>query len=49
MQQKNVTLSLDDQIYEDYKNYCKNKGIALSRSVEIFMETKTKEGINNDK
>ena len=49
MKQKNVTLSLDDQIYEDYRKYCKNKGIALSRSIEIFMEERIKNGMNDDR
>jgi hypothetical protein len=42
MVQKNVTLSLDDVIYERYREFCKKKGIALSRSVELFMEGKMK-------
>ena len=48
MGQKNVTLSFNEKIYEDYKEYCKKKGIALSRSLEIFMEeTMKKEGFKN--
>lgn len=43
MTQKNVTLSLNEKIYDEYKNYCKKKGIALSRSIEIFMEEKINE------
>ena len=43
MTQKNVTLSLNDNIYEKYKKYCRKKGVALSRSVEIFMEEKLNE------
>jgi len=42
MGQKNVTLSLDDEVYEKYKEYCKKNAVALSRSIEVFMEEKTK-------
>ncbi|MEK6952534.1 MAG: hypothetical protein AABX29_05965 [Nanoarchaeota archaeon] len=42
MAQKNVTLSLDEKTYEDYKDFCKKNAIALSRSIEVFMEAKTK-------
>jgi len=43
MVQKNVTLSLDEETYEDYKDFCKKNAIALSRSIEVFMEEKMKE------
>ena len=42
MGQKNVTLSLDDGIYEKYKEYCKKNAVALSRSIEVFMEDTVK-------
>ncbi|MDP3765672.1 MAG: hypothetical protein Q8R04_04100 [Nanoarchaeota archaeon] len=42
MGQKNVTLSLDDRIYGKYKEYCKKNAVALSRSIEVFMEDKVK-------
>jgi hypothetical protein len=45
MVQKNVTLSLDDEIYLNYREYCKTNAIALSKSIEIFMSQK----INGDK
>ncbi len=41
MAQKNVTLSLDENIYENYKKFCKKNAIALSRSIEVFMEAKS--------
>ncbi len=44
MAQKNVTLSLDDDTYEKYKEFCRRKAIALSRSIEVFMERKMKNG-----
>ena len=40
MVQKNVTLSLDEETYEDYKDFCKKNAIALSRSIEVFMKEK---------
>ena len=42
MAQKNVTLSLDEKTYQEYKDFCKKKAIALSRSIEVFMEEKMK-------
>jgi hypothetical protein len=45
MAQKNVTLSLDEDIYDNYKEFCKKNAIALSRSIDVFMEEKIeKEG-----
>ncbi len=44
MVKKNVTVSLDEEIYEEYKRYCQTNGVALSRSIEIFMENKMKDG-----
>jgi len=37
MVQKNVTLSLDEEIYGNYQKYCESNAIALSKSVEKFM------------
>jgi len=42
MTQKNVTLSLDEKTYQEYKDFCKKNAIALSRSIEVFMEDKIK-------
>ena len=44
MVQKNVTLSLDEDTYEKYREFCKKNAVALSRSIEVFMEEKTKRG-----
>lgn len=44
MGQKNVTLSLDEDTYEKYKDFCKKNAVALSRSIEVFMEEKVKRG-----
>jgi len=40
MGQKNVTLSLDENLYGEYKEFCKKNALALSRSIEVFMERK---------
>ncbi len=40
MVQKNVTLFLEEDTYEKYKDFCKKNAIALSRSIEVFMENK---------
>ena len=42
MVQKNVTLSLDENIYDKYKEFCKKNAIALSRSIEVIMEERMK-------
>jgi len=42
MVQKNVTLSLDENTYEKYRDFCKKNAVALSRSIEVFMEEKIK-------
>lgn len=42
MVQKNVTLSLDEDTYEEYREFCKKNAVALSRSIEVFMEEKVK-------
>ena len=44
MVQKNVTLSLDEDTYEKYKDFCKKNAVALSRSIEVLMEEKIKKG-----
>jgi hypothetical protein len=42
MTKRSVTLSLDGNVYSKYKFYCQQNAIALSRSIEIFMEEQTK-------
>lgn len=42
MSQKNVTLSLNTEVYEKYKEFCKKNAVALSRSIEVFMENQIK-------
>jgi len=35
---KTVTLSVDEKIYEEYKKYCEEYGLILSKRVEFFMK-----------
>ena len=44
MAQKNVTLSLDESVYEKYKDFCKKNAVALSKSIEIFIQEKMRNG-----
>jgi len=38
MTNKRVTLSVDAKIYGEYKKYCGEKGIILSKQFELFMK-----------
>ena len=44
MDSKNVTLRVDSKIYDKYRDFCKKKGLLVSRQVEIMMEEQMKEG-----
>jgi len=45
MQSKNITLRVNSELYEKYRDFCKKKGILISRQVEIMMEEQLKEGM----
>jgi hypothetical protein len=45
MTSKNITLSVDEEIYNKYRDYCKKKGWLMSRQFEIFMEEQLKENL----
>ena len=38
MGRKTVALSLDEEIYEKYQNYCEENQMILSRKVEALMK-----------
>jgi hypothetical protein len=38
MGRKTVALSLDEDIYEDYKKFCEENSTIISRKVETFMK-----------
>jgi hypothetical protein len=46
---RTITLSVDGKTYEDYRKYCEQKGIILSKQVEIFMQKElSKRGKKNE-
>ena len=45
MESKNITLRVNSELYDKYRELCKKKGWLLSRQFEIMME----EQINEDK
>ena len=47
MGRKTVALSLDEEIYENYRDYCEKHSMILSRKVEKFMEEELKKEKNN--
>lgn len=38
MASKNVTLNVDEDLYDKYRAFCKKKGRIISRQFEIMME-----------
>ena len=42
MGSKNITLKVNSEIYDKYREYCKKKGLIVSRQVEIMMEVQLK-------
>jgi len=42
MGSKNITLKVDERLYDAYKKYCKEKGLIISRQFEIFVEEELK-------
>jgi antitoxin component of RelBE/YafQ-DinJ toxin-antitoxin module len=44
MASKNITLKVDEKVYDSYKEYCKKKGLVMSRQFEIFVEEQLKKG-----
>jgi antitoxin component of RelBE/YafQ-DinJ toxin-antitoxin module len=43
---KNITLRVNSELYDKYRELCKKKGLLVSRQVEIMMEQQIKEGRN---
>lgn len=42
MESKNITLRVGSDIYKKYKEYCKKRGLVVSRQFEIMMESQLK-------
>ena len=38
MESKNITLRVNSELYGEYRQLCKKKGLLVSRQVEIMME-----------
>ena len=56
MVSKNVTLKINKQIYERYREYCKDRGLIISKQFENFIKEELKRnkiwcknGFNNKK
>ena len=43
MNSKNITLKVKSNIYDNYREYCKKKGLIVSRQFEILMEKELEE------
>lgn len=42
MAKKNVTLSVDLNLYDNYVKFCKKRGFIVSRQFELMMENQMK-------
>ena len=42
MDTKNITLKVNSDLYDKYREYCKKKGLIVSRQFEITMEEQLK-------
>lgn len=38
MAKKTISLSVDQKVYDTYNNFCKERGIIISKQVELFMK-----------
>lgn len=38
MAKKTISLSVEEEVYEQYRKYCEEKGIILSKQFENFMK-----------
>ena len=46
MGRKNITVKVDEDLYDKYKAHCKDKGLVISRKFEIFAEKELKKEDN---
>jgi len=42
MDTKNITLKVNSALYDEYREFCKKKGLIVSRQFEIIMEEQLK-------
>jgi len=45
MTKKRVTLFVDSEIYNRFKNQCDEKGWVVSKQIQNFMEKENKKGV----
>ncbi len=43
MNSKNITLRVNSELYDKYRDFCKKKGWLTSRQFELMMEEQMKE------
>jgi hypothetical protein len=43
-----VSLSVEEEIYEEYRRYCEQKGIILSKQFENFMAEELKKEVKKN-
>ena len=48
MPSKSVTLKVDSDLYDKYREFCKKKGLIVSRQFEIMMEEQLEGEEKND-
>jgi len=48
MEGRNVTLKLNSEVYDKYRELRKKKGLLVSHQVEIMMEKQFKEGAKEE-
>ena len=44
MESKNITLRVNSDLYPEYREFCKKKGLLISRHFEIMVEEQLKMG-----
>ena len=42
MPSKNITLKVDEKLYDTYRKHCKERGLIMSRQFELFVERELK-------
>jgi hypothetical protein len=47
MSSKNVTLKIDSKVYDEYRKFCKEKGLIVSKQFENFIKDELRK--NNKK
>jgi len=46
--QKKVTLSFDKKVYDNFKKFCRDNAIMLSKKLELEMERIMEEEVENE-